>query len=170
MDKKTICEAMYALPGGVVVRRKKNYILPALTLMLGIVLVILNYQLDIEATSADVSSALMLTAGATIIVGMLLLLSRIFDGEGRPWHLPSDTALQYEERFFPVERREEIRHLVEDGAYLKLVAADTGALSGIAVSVYRTKDLTFVAMQAYEYVDYEYQPITAVRCIEAKKN
>lgn len=168
MDKKMICESLYASQSDVVVRRKKSYILPALILLLGIVLVVANYTLEVENLSSDVSSALLLAAGATLLVGALMLISRIFDREGEPWHLPTNKPLKYEERFFPLEEREKICGLIDAGSYLKLVATDTGALSGIGVAVYRTQDLSLVAMQAYEYLDYEYRPITEVRCVVRK--
>lgn len=165
MDKKMICEAMYALESGLVVRRKKNYIVPGLILVIGTVLIVLNYLLDVEARSADLSSSLLLIAGATVIVGVLMVLSRLFDSEGEPWHKPTRKMLKYEERFYPLEQKEEILRLVEQGAYLKLVAADKGLTSGIAVAIYHATDLSFYAMQGYEYIDYEYQPVTAIRCV-----
>lgn len=168
MDKKKICESLYASHADVVVRRKKNYMLPAFVLLLGIVLVAANYLLAVESISTDISSALLLAAGATIMVGVLMLLSRIADREGEPWHLPTNKPLKYEERFFPLEERKQVCELVEGGNYLKLVAADSGAVSGIAVAIYRTQDLSLVAMQAYEYLDYEYRPITEV-CYSVRK-
>lgn len=166
MDKKTICEAMYALPSGVVVRHKKSLIVPILILAIGIALVALNYVLDVEAYSADFSSSLLLIAGATIIVGLLMLCTRIVDSEGQPWHSPSNAPLKYEERFYPTEQRHEILRLVDEAAYLKLLANDKGSVSGIAVAIYRSSDLSFVAMQAYEYLDYEYHPVTGIRCLD----
>lgn len=166
MDKKTICEAMYALPGDVVVRHKKSLMVSILVLVIGIVLVTLNYALDVEAYSVDISSSLLLLAGATIIVGLLLLCTRIFDNEGQPWHKATNRPLKYEERFYPIEQRREILRLVDEAAYLKLLANDKGSVSGIAVAIYRSSDLSFVAMQAYEYLDYEYHPLTDVRYLD----
>lgn len=166
MDKKSICEAMYALPSGVVVRRKRTIGMPLLILAIGIGVVAINYGMDIEAQSADFSSSLLLIAGATIIVGLLLLLSRLFDREGYPWHTPTRRPLRYEERFYPVEQRNEVQRMVDEAAYLRLVAADTKRTSGIAVAIYRSEDKRFAAMQAYEYIDYEYRPITGIRTME----
>ena len=166
MDKKSICEAMYALPSGVVVRRKRTIGMPLLILAIGIGVVAINYGMDIEAQSADFSSSLLLIAGATIIVGLLLLLSRLFDREGYPWHTPTRRPLRYEERFYPVELRNEVQRMVDEAAYLRLVAADTKRTSGIAVAIYRSEDKRFAAMQAYEYIDYEYHPITGIRAME----
>ena len=166
MDKKRICEAMYALPSGVVVRRKKDIVLPIAILVVGIVIVVLNYALALEEKSADVSSSLLLGAGAVIIIGGMMLLSRIFDDTGRPWHRPTNRPLRYEEHYYPTERRGEILRYVDEVAYKKLLAADSGQVSGIAVAIYRSEDLKFCAMQAYEYRDYEYRPITGIRISE----
>ena len=41
MDKIKICEAMYALPGEVVVRRRKSLVLPAALLAAGVAILVL---------------------------------------------------------------------------------------------------------------------------------
>ena len=38
MDKTKICEAMYALPGAVVIRRRKSFLMPVLLVAAGIAL------------------------------------------------------------------------------------------------------------------------------------
>lgn len=160
MDKKSICEVMYALPDGVVVRRKRSYILPVFVFLIGVVLVVLSYSMELSANN---HSSMILVAGATVIVGILMICNRIFDTEGRPWHVPTNSSLRYEERFFPVENRNEVRRFVEEGSLKRIIAADKKHTSGIAVAIYRTEDCTFGAMQAYEYVGYEYRPITPVK-------
>lgn len=160
MDKKSICEVMYALPDGVVVRRKRSYILPVFVFLIGVVLVVLSYSMELSVNN---HSSMILVAGATVIVGILMICNRIFDTEGRPWHVPTNSPLCYEERFFPVENRNEVRRFVEEGSLKRIIAADKKQTSGIAVAIYRTQDCTFGAMQAYEYVGYEYRPITPVK-------
>lgn len=159
MDKKSICEAMYALPGGVVVRRKKSYLLPVLIFLIGMALVVLYYCSEL---SANTGSSLIMAAGATVIIGILMICNCIFDTEGRPWHVPTNRPMRYEERFFPVESRNDVRRYVEEGSLKRILAADKSRVSGIAVAIYRTEDCSFGAMQAYEYVGYEYRPITPV--------
>ena len=98
MDKKSICEVMYALPDGVVVRRKRSYILPVFVFLIGVALVVLSYSMELSANN---HSSMILVAGATVIVGILMICNRIFDTEGRPWHVPTNSPLRYEERFLP---------------------------------------------------------------------
>lgn len=160
MDKKSICEVMYALPDGIVVRHKKSYILPIVVFLVGVALVVLSYTMGL---SNDAHSSMILVAGGTVIVGILMICNRIFDTEGRPWHTPTNSPLRNEERFFPVEKRNEVRRYVEEGSLKRIIAADKSQVSGIAVCVYRTEDCSFGAMQAYEYVGYEYRPITPVK-------
>lgn len=57
----------------------------------------------------------------------------------------------------------EVRRFVEEGSLKRIIAADTKQASGIAVAIYRTEDCSFGVMQAYEYVGYEYRPITPVK-------
>ena len=42
MDKIKICEAMYALPGGVVVKRRKSQLRAAVLFIAGVALVVVN--------------------------------------------------------------------------------------------------------------------------------
>ena len=51
MDKIKICEAMYALPGEVVVRRRKSLVLPAALLAAGVAILVLNHVYGASMTN-----------------------------------------------------------------------------------------------------------------------
>lgn len=165
MDKSTICEALYALPSGAVVRRKKSLIPSIAVLAAGVVLVVL-YFLMLDTMSNNLSSSLILVGGGTLLVGLLMFTTRLVDKEGCPALKASGEKLQYVERYFPIERRAEVQRLIEEGSIKRLCAAPDGQVSGIAVAIYHSADRRFAAMQAYEYVGFEYQPITPVKVIE----
>ena len=162
MDKISLCEAMYALPGGVVVRRKKRLLPSIAVIVVGVALVVLYFMMR-ESWSNNLSSSLVLVAGATLLVGLLMLTTRLTDKDGRPCLAATGEPLRYVERYFPVERRAEIKHLVEEGALKRLFASPDGQVSGIAGAIYHSADKQFAAIQAYEYLGFEYRAITAVR-------
>ena len=51
MDRNKICEAMYALPGEVVVRRRKSLVLPAALLAAGVAILVLNHVYGASMTN-----------------------------------------------------------------------------------------------------------------------
>ena len=164
MDKISLCEAMYALPSGVVVRRKKS-LFPSIAVMVaGVALVVLYFMMR-EGWSNNLATSVILIAGGALLVGLLMLVSRLTDKEGCPCLAATGETLRYVERYFPLERRAEIKHYIEEGSLKRLFAAPDGEVSGIAVAIYHSADKQFAAMQAYEYIGFEYRPITAVRIV-----
>lgn len=164
MDKHTICEAMYALQGGVVVRRQKSLIPSIIVIAVGVALVVL-YFTKMESWSNNLASSVILVAGATLLVGLLMACTRLADKEGYPVLSRTGKPLRYVERFFPAERRTEVQRYVEEGSLKRVAALPEGEASAIAVAIYHSADGRFSAMQAYEYVGFEYLPITAIKIV-----
>ena len=109
MDRNKICEAMYALPGGVVVKRRKSQLRAAVLFIAGVALVVVNNMYGAELTN-NMRSAI-------VFIGGLLGLAR----------------------------------------------ANVPALT---VALYRTPDNSFAAMQAFEYADLEYKPLTRLNIVD----
>ena len=164
MDKISLCEAMYALPCGVVVRRKKS-LFPSIAVMVaGIALVVLYFMMR-EGWSNNLASSVILIAGGALLVGLLMLVSRLTDKEGCPALAATGEKLRYVERYFPLERRAEIQRYIDEGALNRLFATPEGQVSGISVAIYHSADRKFAAIQAYEYIGFEYRPITGVKVL-----
>ena len=155
---------MYALQGGVVVRRKKSLIPSIAVIAAGLLLVVL-YYMNIDGWSNNFASSVILVAGGTLLVGLLMACTRLMDKEGRPVLAGTGESLRYVERYFPIEQRAEIQRYIDEGSLKRLFAAPDGQVSGIAVAIYHSKDQQFAAMQAYEYIGFEYRPITGVKII-----
>lgn len=77
MDKIKICEAMYALPGEVVVRRRKSLVLPAALLAAGVAILVLNHVYGASMTNNLRSSAVFI-GGSLALAGMITLAARFF--------------------------------------------------------------------------------------------
>ena len=86
MDKIKICEAMYALPGEVVVRRRKSLVLPAALLAAGVAILVLNHVYGASMTNNLRSSAVFI-GGSLALAGMITLAARFFSAEGAPLSL-----------------------------------------------------------------------------------
>ena len=69
MDRNKICEAMYALPGGVVVKRRKSQLRAAVLFIAGVALVVVNNMYGAELTN-NMRSAIVFIGGLLILLPM----------------------------------------------------------------------------------------------------
>ena len=99
MDKIKICEAMYALPGEVVVRRRKSLVLPAALLAAGVAILVLNHVYGASMTNNLRSSAVFI-GGSLALAGMITLAARFFSAEGAPYYRAGRSYLRYDELYF----------------------------------------------------------------------
>ncbi len=167
MDKMKICEAMYALPGEIVVRRRKPLLVPAGVLVAGAALLVLNGMYG-ASLSNNFRSALVLVGGALALVGMILLAARCFSAEGAPYYRPEGCYLLYEELYFEPGNAPQVAACVTDGDVRCLLALPRSRIPAVTVAVYRTPDCGFAAMQAFTYADLEYRPLTGLRIVGAE--
>ena len=165
MDKNMLCEALYALPSGVVVRRKKSLAPAIYTLAFGLILLAL-YFMRLDQISNNLSSSLILLTGGVLLIGLLMMLSRIVDKEGVPVLTKTGKRLRYVERYFPIDERNYVQQLIDQGALRHLLSLSDNSVSGISVAMYYSEDKHIAAMQAYEYISFEYRPITGIKVIE----
>ena len=55
---------------------------------------------------------------------------------------------------------------VEDGAVDRLLGLTRANVPALTVALYRTPDNSFAAMQAFEYADLEYKPLTRLNIVD----
>lgn len=164
MNKNAICEALYALPDGVVVRRRKPFFVWTLVWLSGMALLVANGLLG-GRMGNDLSSALVLIGGAAVSVSSILLAVRIFSKEGVPFHRPSRRYLQFKTLYFDFPQRDEVVERVLSGCAGELLQMPHAQVPSLCVALYRTPDHCFVAMQAFEYAELEYRPLTPLRIV-----
>ena len=99
MDKIKICEAMYALPGELVVRRRKSLLVPAVLLLAGVAILVLNNLYGAGLTN-NLRSAMVFVGGSLALVGMITLAARFFSAEGAPYYRPGRSYLRFDELYF----------------------------------------------------------------------
>ena len=152
---------MYALPGEVVVRRRKSLVLPAALFVAGVVLLVLNHVYGAELSN-NMRSALVFLGGSLALAGMITLAARFFSAEGAPYYRAGRCYLRYDELYFE-------RGLAAEGDAERLFALPHAQVPAVAVAVYRTPDNRFAAMQAFEYADLEYRPLTELRIADGRE-
>ena len=151
---------MYALPGEVVVRRRKSLVLPAALFVAGVVLLVLNHVYGAELSN-NMRSALVFLGGS--------LAARFFSAEGAPYYRAGRCYLRYDELYFERGLAAEVRECVAQGDAERLFALPHAQVPAVAVAVYRTPDNRFAAMQAFEYADLEYRPLTELRIADGRE-
>lgn len=164
MDKSKICEALYALPGKVVVKRRKPVWMPVALFAAGAAMIVANNIYGAELTN-NLRSAVVFVGGALANVGIVLTMVRLFGGEGAPFHRGEGCYLRYEELYFEPGDREAVVRSVGDGAVQQLLEERHARVPSVAVALYRTPDNRFAALQAFEYADLEYRPLTELRIV-----
>lgn len=163
MNKNEICGALCALPDGIVVRRRKSLFMPFILLLAGVALIVMNYFFGPDLNN-NLRSALVFVGGVLLVSGAMILLARIFGG-GVPYHSGSQSYLRYEEFYFDREAGREVVSYVEGGEVRKLRAKERSRVPAVAVAMYSTPDGHFAAMQAFEYVDLEYRPLSVLKVV-----
>ena len=153
MDRNKICEAMYALPGGVVVKRRKSQLRAAVLFIAGVALVVVNNMYGAELTNNMRS-------------GMVMAAIQLFGSGGVPFHKDKHCYLVFEELYFDRGVRADVVQSVEDGAVDRLLGLARANVPALTVALYRTPDNSFAAMQAFEYADLEYKPLTRLNIVD----
>lgn len=166
MDKNKICEALYALPDGAVEKRRKPLVIPALLLLSGVGMIVLNnmYAADL---SVNLRSSVVFVGGVLAVIGFFTLLVRMLGSGGTPFYKDGKCYLRYEEIYFEHGARQQVVQYVGEGNMQRLQCLPQARVPVVAVAVYRTPDNRFTAMQAYEYADLEYRPLTDLKIVAA---
>ena len=89
--------------------------------------------------------------------------------EGAPYYRAGRCYLRYDELYFERGLAAEVRECVAQGDAERLFALPHAQVPAVAVAVYRTPDNRFAAMQAFEYADLEYRPLTELRIADGRE-
>lgn len=128
MDKTKICEAMYALPGAVVIRRRKSFLMPVLLVAAGIALLILNRSFRADLSN-DLRSAIVFVGASLLLAGVAVLFARLFSA-GNPYYPAGRCYLRYEELFFEIYEKTAVARCVEEGGFPGAPRETAGPRSG----------------------------------------
>jgi len=100
---------------------------------------------------------------------MITLAARFFSAEGAPYYRAGRSYLRYDELYFERSQSRDVVALVAEGNVERLLAMPHARVPAVSVAMYRTPDNRFAAMQAFEYADLEYRPLTRLQISPLKE-
>ena len=165
MDKNVIGGALYALPEGDIVRRRKPMTIPTIVFISGIALIGLNCFLPDTADYNNLRSSVALIAMVTLFTGGAMSLIRLFGSGGVPYHTGLGCYLKYSETYYDKSHVAIVTKLVNEGNLALLADVKTTNVPSVTVARYSSPDESFVAIQAFEYVDLADKPLTDLKVI-----
>lgn len=153
---------MYALQSGVVVKRRKPLLIPMLLLLAGAALLVMNNLYGAEVSN-NLRSAVVFIGGLTALVGLVGTVVRLVGSGGIPYHKGDRCYLRYEELYFDRKAWQEVTECVQRGEVARLLSMPHSGVPAVTVSLYHTPDNRIAAMQAYEFMDLEYKPLSEIK-------
>lgn len=169
MNKNEMAEALYALPGGVVVKGRKSPLMPALLGLTGIVLLIVNGLLPATSGYEDLKSALVLFGGVIFVAGVLVLLVRLFGDSGMPLYGTERVPLIWSERYYSKSSASVVADCLKRHDWAQLRSLTQSSVPSVRLVAYHTPDDGFMACQAFEYVELEERPLTELQIVQRQE-
>ena len=162
-----ICEALYALPGGVVVARRRSLLKPIAYLGLGIVLCIINF-VAIEDKSGALGMLLMVCGIALVAYGIFAIIARYADSEGVPYDTEARRYMVRRERYYDYELLKALSDAVARADREAIDSMPTTNVARLTLVEYRTPGSNRTAWAIYEYVDFSNRLYGEVKIVEGK--
>ena len=159
MNIKDFNEALYASSNGVIVERRKNFVLPIIILLVGVVLLVANSFLQDSPENNDIKSALVLIGGLMTIVGVIYVAVKVF-GKGVPYHKEEHSFLLHKQYAFDRALQSQVVAAVEKCDKIALDAIEESDVAGVIVVCYYSSKSNYRVMQAFAYEDFTYQSLT----------
>lgn len=165
MKNVDICEALYALPGGVVEPRRRPIVKPLAIAILGIVL--LAIDIVAVAEESDALSMMLIVSGIVLACyGAVVSIVRLCGDDRVPYHIPSRSYMSRTERYYHRDQLLFIEAALARGDRAAIDAMPTSNVAMITLVGYHAADDSLYAYALYEYVDMEYRIIGDVRVIK----
>ena len=166
MDKTLFCEALYALPNNIIVKRRKSVVKPVVAVAVGAFMIVSGYSLPEGPSTANWHSALLLLGAIIAIGGFVSLLVRLFSSEGRPCLGEAGEPLKITELSFARIQMREVMAAIDNGDIDALLAMPTSQVAAVTVALCRTSDGKFAVCQPFEYVELEYRPLREAKILK----
>lgn len=155
MNAFEICEALYALPGGVVEPRRRPIVKPLMIAILGIVLLIINSV--VVDSSIEALSMFLIVAGVGLLgYGIVVVAMRRMSDERVPYHKPTKRYMYYTESYYDRDHLAEVQRALASGNESALAAIETSNIAAITLVGYRSADNSIAAYALYQYIDMEH--------------
>lgn len=165
MIEHNICEALYALPGGVVEPRRQPVCKPILATIVGAVLLFINF-LAIDDKSGALGMTLMVAGITLLLFGIVVTIARLTSDKRIPYHTPSKRYMRYSERYYDRAQLEMLKKYVSSGDRLMIDSLQTSNVSAITLVEYHSVDDTLIAYAIYEYYEFDNRLISEIKIIQ----
>lgn len=165
MAKYDMCEALYALPGGDIVCRRKSITTPLAMVIAGLALLVINNFMIGELDMPNLKSTLVLFGAVFVMVGGALLFARIAGHSTAPYHQKDHCYLHHEELKFNKEQKSVVLDLLNKGDFTTLRTIPSDGISALVVEIYTSPKSGFTAAQAFEYVELELRPTSELKIV-----
>lgn len=162
-----ICEALYALPGGVVVERRRSMMKPIAYFCLGIVLCIINF-VAVEDKNGALGMLLMVCGIALVAYGIFAIIARFAASEGVPYDTEARRYMVRRERYFDHELLKPLSDAVARGDREAIDSMPTTNVARLTLVEYRTPGTNRTAWAIYEYVDFSNRLYGEVKIVSGK--
>lgn len=169
MNKTIICEALYALPDNIVVKRRKGIALPVIVAVAGVAVLVAVALLPDGTLSSSLASVLAVAGVAAAVGGVAVTMVRLFGKGGVPCLRDSGKPLEASELSFDKTQLREVLDTVERGDIDALFRMKECSVASVVVVVYRSHDGAFTACQPFEYAELEYRPLRGLKVIEKNR-
>ena len=152
--KQTLCEALYALPEGGVVARRRTIYKPLVAVLAGIALLIINF-VAIDDKSGALSMLLLVVGAVSLVYGAVAVVLRLVGSERVPYDSVDNCYMRYRERYYDRALLEPLRRAIERGDAKAIEQMPTTNVSAVVLVEYRTPSRRMTAYALYEYVEFE---------------
>ncbi len=158
MLTEDICKALYALPGGVVVPRRRTVVMPMIITFIGVALLVMNSMMVEDSAGA---TAMTLTMAGTIMLcyGIVATIVRLRSKSMVPYDQEAKCYMRYRERYYDHELLSAVRKALATNDDECLEQLPTSSISAIILVEYRTPGGRRAAYALYEYQEFEYRLI-----------
>lgn len=151
---------------GLVVMRRKPLIVPIVWFVVGVALLVINAMVPATMEWMNLKSAIVLLGAVFVIASAVVAIYRVMGNDRAPYHTADGCFLQKKELKFAKERASYIRDLVNRGDFTTLHNLVEDGVSAVTVRLYTSPRSGFCAVQVFEYVDMELQPVSDLKIVQ----
>lgn len=169
MKSQNICQALYALPGGVVEARRRPVFKPAVVALAGAVLLITDIFAVDSSSSGNLSAGLLLIGSILFFGGAIATAMRLLGGERVPYYLPDGVYLRRRERYYGRDRLAELRRAVAEGDMKALDGIPESNISAVTLVEYCSSKSRLRALCIYEYAEFDRRAVDEVKIVGAER-
>ena len=160
MNKKQFAEALYALPGKNVIKGRKPFVAPLLVAVVGLVLILFGAMFEPISDQADLKLTCVSLGGVIFVAGAVVMLLRLSGRDVMPVLGRNHAPLIWTERYYAREHAAEVADCMAHRNWSRLNELQADHAAPVRLIAYRTADDSFVACQAFLYVELEERPLT----------